>query len=64
MGKNVSFFYKKYSITDFAKVPMSIILFENTVTDREDQFNAALCIELVNIRDGNLECSIMNALKC
>ena len=61
MGKNVSFFYKKYSITDFAKVPMLIILFENTVTDREDQLNAALCI---NIRDGNLECSIMNALKC
>ena len=48
---------KKYSIIDFAKVPMSI-LFENTVTDGEAQFNAALCIELINIRDGNLKCSV------
>ena len=34
------------------------ILFKNTVTDSEAQFNAALCIELINIRDGNLECCV------
>ena len=47
----------KYSIIDFAKVTISI-LSENNVTDSEDQFNAVLCIELINIRDGNLECSV------